>query len=83
MKQPRNLFRSRGRQRGNVLRVTPFPEASYHDTTAELVRQNPQIFPRGKVTMVEVGHDPDCRRPQGEPCTCNPDVKFAGDPEAN
>ncbi len=30
-----------------------------------------------------IEHAPDCRRPQGKPCTCNPDVRFARDPLVN
>ena len=44
-KQPRNLFRSRGRQRGNALRVTPFPEASYHDATSDWSARTRRCFP--------------------------------------
>jgi hypothetical protein len=45
--------------------------------------QNLHGIQRPGLHMVEIRHDPDCRRPQGQPCTCNPDVGIAGDPQTN
>lgn len=28
----------------------------------------------GKVGHVEIRHDPECRRPRGGPCTCEPEI---------
>ena len=39
----------------------------------------------GTITIADVVHEPDCRRPRGGPCTCLPDVvlKPWPDPERN
>jgi hypothetical protein len=34
--------------------------------------------PPGRIGHASVWHDPDCKRPQGGPCTCTPDVRFEG-----
>jgi hypothetical protein len=50
----------------------------------EVIRRGASLTP-GTVTIAEVMHDTDCRRPQGMPCTCEPEVRFRplDDPERN
>lgn len=74
--RPRDLFRRRGHHRNPG-------DVGYQPEILNLLRQNPHIARPGTVSFVEIRHDPYCRRPRGEPCTCNLDVQFAGDPTAN
>ena len=74
--RPRNLFRSRGRARN-------LGEDRYIPKAAELARRNPHMVRPGTIREMEVWHDPDCPRPRGMACTCNPDVRFANGSLAN
>ena len=59
--------RQRVKRRGDY--ITPLIEA-----------QSTGYFRPGTVTMAEVRHDADCRRPEGEPCTCHPDIELVVKP---
>ncbi len=74
MSKPRSIFRDR-RLRLAAERYLPQAIA--------LFRSNRHLFYRGSITHLEVLHSDDCRRPYGEPCTCRPVVRLAGDPQAN
>lgn len=39
------------------------------------------MIPPGTLTAVEIRHDDDCRRPDGGPCTCRPDVELVIKPD--
>ena len=61
MDLPRRIFRSRRRGTGYE---------------AAVIEASGQLTP-GTVTVAEVWHDDDCRRPQGGPCSCgNPEVRI-------
>lgn len=53
--KPRSIFRARRRRGGPTL--------------GRLAALGAKLTP-GTVTVLELWHDPDCRRPQGGPCTC-------------
>ncbi len=36
---------------------------------------------RGTLTIATMYHDDDCRRPDGGPCTCVPDIELVDDPD--
>lgn len=69
MKPPRSIFRTR-RDRGGYV--------------AEVARRGLKLTP-GTVTVAEVWHAQDCRRPQGGPCTCEPEIRMRplDDPRRN
>jgi hypothetical protein len=80
MSSPRTIFRSR-RKRPVALVVGDRPAAPY---VRKVVEAGKRLTP-GTITVAEIWHDSDCRRPQGCPCTCQPNVTMRAltDPENN
>jgi len=61
----------------------PTPAAGYHIKVVELVKDNPWLFPPGRVTHVTVAHDSWCGIHRDRACSCDPTVRLAVDESRN
>jgi len=64
-------------------RKPPCQREGYIAKVFNLTQLHPSMFRPGKLTMINVFHEPSCASNDGQDCNCDPDVRFDTDQDSN